>query len=53
MMGLIEPLRAVAIQRVAADRVRARAASLASACDKVLTTIALLAVGTMPRRYRR
>ena len=39
-----------AIQRVAADTVRARAASLASAFDKALTTVALLGVGVMPRR---
>lgn len=49
LTGLVEPLRAAEIQRVAADRVRARAASLASACDKGLTMIALLAVGMLPR----
>jgi hypothetical protein len=54
LTGLVEPLRAAAIQRIAADRVRARAASLASACDKLLTMIALLAVGILPRgRARR
>jgi MFS family permease len=41
MMGLAEPLRAAAIQRLAADAARARAASLASACDMVFMTIAL------------
>jgi hypothetical protein len=52
-MGVAEPVRAAAIQRVANDRVRARAASLASACDKVCTTAALLAAGLVPRRGRR
>jgi len=49
LMGLSEPLRAAAIQRAAGDRVRARAASLASACDKVLTTATLLMVGMLRR----
>ena len=52
LMGLAEPLRAAAIQRVAADRARARAASLASACDKILTTVTLIMVGGAPRRPR-
>jgi hypothetical protein len=33
LMGLAAPLRAAAIQHVSADASRARAASLASACD--------------------
>ena len=41
LTGLAEPLRASAIQRLAADAARARAASLASACDMVFMTIAL------------
>lgn len=48
--GLIVPLRAVAIQRLAADDIRARAASIASACDKACSTIALLVAGALPRR---
>ncbi len=40
-LGLAQPLRGAAIQRVTADGVRARAASLASACDMVFTIIAL------------
>src|SRR5262245_14239064 len=52
LTGLMFPLRAAAIQRVAADRVRARAASLASAIDKVLATVALLAAGFVPRGRR-
>jgi len=53
LTGLMFPLRAAAIQRVAADHVRARAASFASACDKVLTTVALLLAGAAPRRRPR
>jgi MFS family permease len=50
LMGIAEPLRAVAIQRLAADHIRARAASIASACDKACTTLALVVAGTLPRR---
>ena len=51
--GLIHPLRAVALQRVAADGVRARIASLASACDMACSTLGLLAAGALsPRRHR-
>jgi hypothetical protein len=50
LMGVAHPLRAVAIQRLAADHVRARAASIASACDKACVTVALVAAGTLPRR---
>jgi hypothetical protein len=52
LMGLSYPLRAASIQRAAADRLRARAASLASACDKAIATIGLLAAGVLPRRLR-
>jgi Major Facilitator Superfamily len=44
--GLALPLRSVAIQRFANDAVRARAASLASACDMALKTIALPLAGS-------
>ena len=44
--GFSHPLRAVAIQRMATDDVRARAASLASACDMALSTIFLLVTGS-------
>ena len=47
--GVVEPLRAAAIQRVAADHMRARAASVASACDKAAATIALVVAGSVPR----
>jgi len=53
LTGLMFPLRAAAIQRAAADGVRARAASLASACDKVLATVALLVAGVAPRGRSR
>jgi MFS family permease len=43
--GLAHPLRAGAIQRMATDSVRARAASAASACDMALSTLALLLTG--------
>ena len=49
LLGIAEPLRAVAIQRVTADHVRARAASIASACDKGIGTMALILAGLLPR----
>ena len=52
LMGLSYPLRASSIQYVVADGVRARAASLASACDKAIGTVGLLAAGVLPR-WRR
>jgi MFS family permease len=45
VLGLTEPLRDAAIQRLAKDDVRARAASLASACDKAFMTAALPLAG--------
>ena len=50
LLGIAEPLRAALIQRLSADHVRARAASLTSACDKLLATIALIVAGTISRR---
>jgi hypothetical protein len=50
--GLALPLRSVAIQRLANDAVRARAASLASACDMALKTIALPLAGSWSGRLR-
>lgn len=44
--GLAHPLRAAAIQRMATDGVRARAASAASACDMALSTLFLLLAGS-------
>jgi MFS transporter len=52
--GVLHPLRAAAIQRLASDGVRARAASAASAFDMALSTIfLLLAGGLISRRNRR
>ena len=50
--GVLHPLRAAAIQRIARDNVRARAASAASACDMALSTIFLLLAGGMLSRRR-
>jgi len=44
--GLALPLRSAGIQRLANDAVRARAASLASACDMALKTLALPLAGS-------
>ena len=50
LFGVAYPLRAAAIQRLAADRMRARAASTASAFDKAFTSLALVCAGLLPRR---
>jgi len=50
LSGLAEPLRADAIQRLAGDDARARAASLASACDMALSTALLPLAGLWRRR---
>jgi MFS family permease len=50
VVGVAEPVRATAIQRGSADHVRARAASIASACDKAIATLTLIAAGVVPRR---
>jgi MFS family permease len=50
--GVLHPLRAAAIQRMASDGVRARAASAASACDMALSTIFLLLAGSFLSRKR-
>jgi hypothetical protein len=50
LLGLAHPLRAAAIQRLATDGVRARAASIASACDKACDTLALALAGFSRRR---
>jgi hypothetical protein len=52
--GLIYPLRAAALQQVVGDGVRARIASLASACDMACSTLGLVAAGAIrARRGRR
>ncbi len=48
--GVAHPLRAVAIQRAVPDGVRARAASLASACDMAVSLIALPLAGVWQTR---
>jgi MFS family permease len=50
LAGLIEPIRATAVQRIAADGVRARAASLASACDMAFSTVVLPLAGVLRSR---
>lgn len=51
--GILHPLRAAAIQRMASDGIRARAASAASACDMALSTIFLLIAGGFLARKRK
>jgi len=51
--GALHPLRAAAIQRIASDGVRARAASASSACDMALSTMFLLLAGSVLARRRR
>lgn len=51
--GVLHPLRAAAIQRIATDGVRARAASIASACDMALSTLFLVLAGTVLGRRRQ
>jgi len=50
LVGVAPPLRAAAMQKMTADGVRARAASIANACDKAVTTVALVCAGSLPRR---
>jgi hypothetical protein len=52
LLGVAHPLRAVAIQRLVADRARARAASVASACDMAVMMVALPIAGVWRRRRR-
>jgi hypothetical protein len=52
LAGVAYPLRSAAIQRLAADDARARAASLASACDMACSTLALSLAGVWRSRRR-
>jgi hypothetical protein len=52
LLGVAQPLRAAMIQRLAADSMRARAASAASACDMAISTIVLPIAGLW-RSHRR
>jgi MFS family permease len=45
--GVTHPIRAAAIQRMASDGMRARAASAANACDMAISTIVLLTTGSL------
>ena len=53
LLGVAQPLRAAAIQRLASDGIRARAASAASACDVAVSTIVLPLAGLWRSRRRR
>jgi hypothetical protein len=48
--GVSHPMRATAIQRLASDGMRARAASVANACDMALSTLILLLTGGLIAR---
>jgi hypothetical protein len=50
--GAAHPVRAAAIQEMATDGVRARAASAASACDMAFSTIFLLLAGRFLARRK-
>jgi hypothetical protein len=50
LLGLAHPLRAAAIQRLAPDQGRARAASIASACDMAFKMVALPLAGVWHSR---
>lgn len=50
LAGVAAPLRAAAIQRAVADEARARAASLAHACDMAISAIALPLAGAWAGR---
>jgi hypothetical protein len=53
LAGVADPLRATAIQRLIADHARARAASVASACDMVVSTIMLPLAGVWRNGRKR
>ena len=50
LAGVAEPLRAAAVQRLASDGVRARAASAASACDMIISALLLPLAGVWRSR---
>jgi MFS family permease len=52
ILGLALPLRATLLQRLSADRTRARVASLASACDMACSALALTLAGGWRSRRR-
>lgn len=53
LLGVAQPLRAAAIQQLASDGIRARAASAASACDMAVSTLVLPLAGLWRSRRRR
>jgi MFS family permease len=53
LSGAARPLRAAAIQRLAADSIRARVASVASACDMAVSTVLLPMAGLWRSRRRQ
>ncbi len=52
LLGVVHPLRAAAIQRLATDDIRARAASAASACDMAVSMLVLPLAGIWRSRRR-
>ncbi len=52
LTGVAEPLRSAAIQRLASDSIRARAASAAGACDMAVSLIMLPLAGLWRSRHR-
>ncbi len=52
LAGVAHPARAAAIQSLASDAIRARAASLSSACDMAMSSITLLLAGIIRSRRR-
>ncbi len=52
LVGVAQPLRAAAIQRLAGDDIRARVASAASACDMAASTLVLPLAGLWRSRRR-
>jgi hypothetical protein len=53
VVGVAQPLRAAAIQRLSEDSIRARAASAASACDMAVSAIVLPLAGVWRSRRLR
>ncbi len=53
LIGIVEPLRAAAIQRLASDGIRARAASAASACAMAVSIMVLPLAGLWGTSRRR
>jgi hypothetical protein len=52
LAGVAQPLRAVSIQRLSTDDIRARAASAASACDMIVTALLLPVAGVWAGRRK-